>query len=165
MEDDPQLSGMEDEEPLSGEESGGMYENVDPREDMAGDPDQPEDYSGEDEIDRIQDDADAFEGDKNEEADEAEDGIAKDENEGYTNAAMIADIEEKEKELLEAKKQWQMAGEVLATDRPVNSLVDEMLDFQLATKLPLVHTVLFIDCGEEAKHMNHRLKHQQNWKT
>ena len=37
-------------------------------------------------------------------------------------------------------KQWQMGGEIRAQQRPANSLLEEDLNFQLATKLPIVHT-------------------------
>ena len=116
-------------------ESGGIYEDIDPQEDLSNVGEEPEDYSGDDDIDKVKDDEGVME-----QAEENEENAQEDE--GYTNATMVKEIEEKEKELLEAKKQWQMTGEVQATDRPINSLVEENLDFQLATKLPIAHTVM-----------------------
>eukprot|EP01022_Parablepharisma_sp_SALTPOND_P033872 TRINITY_DN89867_c0_g1_i1.p8 TRINITY_DN89867_c0_g1~~TRINITY_DN89867_c0_g1_i1.p8 ORF type:complete len:164 (-),score=46.74 TRINITY_DN89867_c0_g1_i1:1281-1772(-) len=134
---DEPISG-EDEEILSEEGAGGMYEDMDPREEIGEDQEEPADYSGDDAIDRVKDDVEMLEEAENNEENAGE------EEEGYTNAAMVKEIETKEKELLEAKKHWQMTGEVLATERPINSLVEETLDFQLATKLPLVHTVYLL---------------------
>jgi len=119
-------------------------ENINPAEEQNLDIENSGDYSGNDDIDQIHDDqsiqsADPEESPENPSSNPEPD--ANEENEGYTNANMVKDIEEKESELLNAKKQWQMTGEVQASSRPINSLVDENLDFQLATKLPIVHTV------------------------
>lgn len=119
-----------DERGDSEADEGGMYEDVDPREEMEAEEKMVEDYSGDDNVDQVKDDLEEYSDNE--------------ESELYANEDMVREIEEKEKELLGAKKQWQMTGEVLAADRPINSLVDEDLDFQLATKLPLVHTV---SCG------------------
>jgi len=108
-------------------EEGGMYEDEDPREEMEEQERMIEDYSGDDNIDQIKDDLEEYDD--------------QDDTNLYTNKDMVRDIEQKERELLEVKKKWQMTGEVQATERPINSLMDEDLDFQLATKLPLVHTV------------------------
>ena len=40
-----------------------------------------------------------------------------------------------------AQKPWQMGGEVKAHERPKNSLMEDEVDFQLATKMPIEHTV------------------------
>ena len=140
----------------------GLYEDIDPNQEV--DFEAMANASGDDVINEIKDDADLdeesdhlgayeksgddeegiesendHEDDKGEEkAKEVEDEPGKD---GYVNEAMVKDIEQKEKELLNAKKQWQMTGEVQAHERPVGSLLEENLDFQLATKMPPVHTV------------------------
>jgi len=53
----------------------------------------------------------------------------------YFNADMIEKIEKIEDEMMNPKG-WEMAGEAMAKDRPVNSLLEVHLDFNAATKLP-----------------------------
>ena len=53
----------------------------------------------------------------------------------YVNADMIDRIEKIEDEMMNPKG-WEMAGEAMAKDRPVNSLLEVHLDFNAATKLP-----------------------------
>jgi len=48
---------------------------------------------------------------------------------------MVDKIESIENEMM-GDKNWQMTGEVSSKQRPVNSLLDEVLDFNSATKLP-----------------------------
>jgi U3 small nucleolar RNA-associated protein MPP10 len=48
---------------------------------------------------------------------------------------------DKIEEGMAAKKPWQMGGEVKAHERPKNSLMEDEVDFQLATKMPIEHTV------------------------
>ena len=96
-------------------------------------------------IDNIKIDAELEELSNEDEQEEGEEVPEENEDEDedeFVNEDKVKEIEEKEQELLDAKKQWQMTGEVLAHERPIDSLVGEILDFQLATKMPLVHTVI-----------------------
>lgn len=154
-----------------------MFEKVDPNQDLPQDEEGEEllneeidklgeadgDLLGEKDLEDLNEDGDLPEGEDDPDRDDAEDDeefpreekVAEKQpaTEGFVNAAMVGEIEQKEKELLGAKKHWQMTGEVVSHDRPVNSLVEETLDFQLATKMPLVHTVPYheitVDVGRE----------------
>lgn len=57
----------------------------------------------------------------------------------YVNAEMVDKIEKIEDEMMNPKP-WEMVGEAMAKDRPVNSLLEVHLDFNAATKLPPVIT-------------------------
>ena len=48
---------------------------------------------------------------------------------------MLEKIEKIEKEMMDAKK-WQMKGEIQCADRTKNSLLEEYVDFDTATKMP-----------------------------
>ena len=53
----------------------------------------------------------------------------------YANAEMLQKIEKIENEMMEEKK-WQMKGEVQVKDRNYNSLLEEFVDFDTASKAP-----------------------------
>lgn len=53
----------------------------------------------------------------------------------FVNEDLVGKIEQIEDEMMQAKS-WQMTGEVKASERPVNSLLEVHLDFNTATKLP-----------------------------
>jgi len=53
----------------------------------------------------------------------------------FANSEMINKINKIEDEMMDQKK-WQMKGEIDCKDRNYNSLLEEYLDFDTATKLP-----------------------------
>jgi len=53
----------------------------------------------------------------------------------YANQEMAEKISKIEDEMMDEKK-WQMKGEVQCKDRNYNSLLEEYVDFDTATKLP-----------------------------
>lgn len=53
----------------------------------------------------------------------------------YANQEMMEKINKIEDEMMEDKK-WQLKGEVECKDRNYNSLLEEYVDFDTATKLP-----------------------------
>ena len=53
----------------------------------------------------------------------------------FANQEMIEKIEKLEDEMMDEKK-WQLKGEVACKDRNYNSLLEEFVDFDTATKLP-----------------------------
>jgi U3 small nucleolar RNA-associated protein MPP10 len=55
--------------------------------------------------------------------------------EDFVNKDMIGKIEKIENQMV-ADKPWQLKGEVQAKMRPLNSLLEEVLDFNVASKLP-----------------------------
>ena len=57
------------------------------------------------------------------------------EPEKFVNQDMVKKIESIEDEMLGKDKKWQMKGEVKSKDRPVNSLLQEHLDFKMQKKL------------------------------
>ena len=57
------------------------------------------------------------------------------EPEKFVNQDMVKKIESIEDEMLGKDKKWQMKGEVKSSDRPVNSLLQEHLDFKMQKKL------------------------------
>jgi U3 small nucleolar RNA-associated protein MPP10 len=64
------------------------------------------------------------------------------EDEGiFINEEMVDEINKRESAMY-GKKKWQMTGEVLAHQRPLNSLLENDLDFQISIKSPPIHTVL-----------------------
>lgn len=56
----------------------------------------------------------------------------------YANSEMLDRINKLEEGMLgkDSKKAWQMTGEATAASRPVGSLLETVLDFNTATKLP-----------------------------
>ena len=78
---------------------------------------------------------------KQEEDDELENAIfaqARDNKEmkpGYANPEMLEKIEKIEKEMMDEKK-WQMKGEIQCAERTKDSLLQEYLDFDTASKMP-----------------------------
>ena len=55
--------------------------------------------------------------------------------ERFVNEGMLKRIEKIEDQMV-GNKNWQMQGEILAKERPANSLLQEHLDFQITSKLP-----------------------------
>ena len=55
--------------------------------------------------------------------------------EKFVNEGMLKRIEKIEDQMV-GNKNWQMQGEILAKERPANSLLQEHLDFQITSKLP-----------------------------
>lgn len=55
--------------------------------------------------------------------------------EEYVNKDMISRIDKIEDQMMNTKT-WQMTGEVLSKERPLNSLLEVHLDFNVASKLP-----------------------------
>ena len=53
----------------------------------------------------------------------------------YANEEMIEKIKKIEDEMMDEKK-WQMKGEIQCKDRAYNSLLEEYVDFDTASKLP-----------------------------
>ena len=64
-------------------------------------------------------------------------------DEAYMNRNRIAAIQRSEARLMD-KKPWQMGGEIAAAQRPINSVLEEHFDFEIATKLPPLHTVYIL---------------------
>ena len=56
----------------------------------------------------------------------------------FANPEMLDRISKLEDAMLgkDSKKAWQMTGEATANNRPVGSLLETVLDFNTATKLP-----------------------------
>ena len=53
----------------------------------------------------------------------------------FANEGMIDKIKKIEDEMMDEKK-WQMKGEIQCNDRAYNSLLEEYVDFDTASKLP-----------------------------
>jgi U3 small nucleolar ribonucleoprotein component len=53
----------------------------------------------------------------------------------FANEGMIDKIKKIEDEMMDEKK-WQMKGEIQGNDRNYNSLLEEYVDFDTASKLP-----------------------------
>ena len=53
----------------------------------------------------------------------------------FANKEMLDKIEKIENEMMDDKK-WQMKGEVQCKDRAYNSLLEEYVDFDVASKIP-----------------------------
>lgn len=56
--------------------------------------------------------------------------------EEFVNSHMIKKIETIENQMVGGPKPWQMLGEIVAKQRPMNSLLELHLDFNVASKLP-----------------------------
>ena len=55
--------------------------------------------------------------------------------EQYANEEMVSKIEKMENEMMDEKK-WQMKGEIVCQDRDYNGLLEEYVDFDVASKMP-----------------------------
>ena len=118
----------EDEEDDYGDEAEGMKrlqdegEEFDQFKDEMGDEADAADYEKEDEI-------------FNKARHEDEMDLKKYQQDDYANKEMLGRIEKIEEQMI-SNKSWHVMGEIQAKERPLNSLLEVHLDFNVASKLP-----------------------------
>ena len=142
MEEEPELDDDELDEHLEDVESEEEQTKLKMPENLAKDGSDIEDYDDEGlNFDGMDEEGEA---DKNDEVSEKDNGsaendvfaMARENNEtAYANEELVDKIAKIEDEMMGNKK-WQMKGEVRAKQRDKNSLLEEYVDFDVASKLP-----------------------------